>query len=502
MTKWNPEDPDPPDDHYFIDFVGIIDVNGTWTVRVYYDDNLGVLTPPGIDTIVEIGEKKSKWNHKAGIIEWDSCKLILKDDHTEYDEGFWYKIGHAPVKPKFRIYLNEGIENTVWFYGALALNGTKWDEPYRVDNTEWTRVHEIEILPMYDLFKDITVTEWIAEIRNNEIPTGSIVPYHPITIVSLKFVFASFLHVLFDQTCDTDDITFPGVATDADIIYYDPDTADYTLDLSGVYIPTEQNDGTPIIPNPRTVNYFGGAIGADPISFQDMFADADEMFWFICKNFAIYPILEYDITNERFTLRFIQRYQNGNAISFSQEPIKSSGRLTTETYIKGVRVTQRVDTNAFVWNYAGVEGGDPEGVNQPSESLKFDIDMDVIFDGSQGAFIDEDISWWILTAVGKNIGFSKTINRIDDTWHPMGILRMALCYYLFNFYRRTLANKYIMEYAGIKAIKSDIASHRYIQAGNYGTIDGQEYVITSLRQNPKTYTTEVEWLSIHIGQPT
>ncbi len=491
------------------EFTGIVDLCGTWTIGLSIDDSFTGITYPSIDCFKEIGEKGQVQDRKVGKINLDTLKLFIQDVHTtEYPEGFWYKICHGIdiELPTFLIKLNEGDEDTLYFYGRLNLNDSSWDEPYRRNNVDCIREHEISLLPIITAFDDVKIDDWIYEmmypIYLHE--TEKAGPNGIRWVVSFKNVILALLCKTFGQYYDEDDVTFPTVAGGAEILYRRSST-DY--DLTSAYFPVKQWSGD--IPPTELLlcNYWDGTIGDDPQHLNNLYGNAGDLFFAICKERGLIPVVGYNLVNNHVQINFIQWDENyANALVFDEEPIEVSGKTTPEYFVNAIRTYLKIDSTLMEWYMIGPLGS--MWYSTLPENVTWDIDIEALWTAKIGLIDDNlpsdgsDLSHFLVNAAGDPY--------TDAVWsgYPNNSLLILLMYIMHHVAYSDLngslkmnPNVYNMTYVGIKGNDGVTNTHANMQITRETSIDGNLYRANRITQKPKEFVTEIEWIQKYTLPP-
>lgn len=474
-------------------------IAGTFGMTVYYDDSLGALTFPTIQTVVSVGELEAWMDRKVAELQPDSLKLEVVDDYTTYTEGFWYKILAGTLPPRIHLVLDEGSGDTQYYFGEVDPLTVSWSEKY-IDST-YVRVCEFEIISLIKAISDATSEDWLTEAATHAITTDLEGANDVYKAVKLTTFFASLLYSSgLNSSFDANDCVFISDGSTPELKFtYETATPDEEYDLDDVYLGVTYVDNIPPPVETSNVPYFAlGSGGYLPTSYPG----AMQLLSVLCFNFVVFPVMTYNGT--RFILELRQK---GHTYSGTVTPdggiIESEITRDFDVRVNSIIVRNPWDeeewfawttgeatsTGHYVWN-----GSAYVFVNTPPIGT-FDIDNDILYfinKGERGQKIYVFSGTAGFVAI-ERVDFYNYITSAYQEATTANLQEEALC--LYEAYRLSRRKKVIER--TYSSLKFD-GSHAGITLLKRMTInDGQgnaTYYANRVVKNVQENTVNVQWI--------
>ncbi|HEY4611411.1 MAG TPA: hypothetical protein VII11_00330 [Bacteroidota bacterium] len=461
---------------------------GTFNVTLYYDSELGDLTAPPSNTILNIGEVTSFMERNAGEIQLDSCQLHIRDDYATYTEGFWYKVLNATLPPRIKILLDEGSGNTPYYYGEVDPLSIQWEEKYiKSDNTEFLRVAEFEIVSLLKSLENVLASTWLDEAYTHRIVTQLEFGGSLYEILKLTDFLASLLNAAgLNDDWSSDDATFiwDGASPELKFKY---NSEDYTID--DLHLGISNDMGEDPTHNIVKVPYWDSS---HPSYLGKLYSKGMDLLAAICRQFGLHPVFTYDGSRHILELRQKGHTYSG-AITMKGGVIRSRIVKDFDVRVNAVKFFSKLTESNYYWE-STERGG---GLTPPPEGLEFDLHEPVLF------LIDEGGSGEKLYVFAPTL---KVLNGIQYYHYVLGssatalgthTMQEALC--LYEFYRLAKRKKVIERtYGSLQADNGGGNTHEAVKllaraSINDGTGAGM-YYINKLIKKPASSELEIEWI--------
>lgn len=318
-------------------------VVGEFNIRLY--SSQAALSVPIVDTVLKIGEKVETADLSLGVASFATMKLVVRDDYTNYTEGFWYKILSSGTS-----YIRILLDDEFFFVGRIQLNETKWAELSLYDG-EYIRVARLFFTDPMARIMETTTEDWITHILANETTvTASLSDGDAAALISLKGMMSSLLvaSILNTSFAEADvDLIFD--ASNPDFVFSDG-TVDG--DISEIQIRTKYYSDPP--GSAELIGYFD--VGFPDQYLPGFFEGVDALLPIFLRNFGLLFRYTYDASTETSTdlgTSRVQLIQRGRAysgtIAFSDREKSSEITFTNEMLGDSIRVTRWNQDENYVW---------------------------------------------------------------------------------------------------------------------------------------------------------
>lgn len=474
-------------------------IAGTFKVTLFASQ--AGLVAPAFNTILSISNKQEKADINPGITELSTVQIKLRDDHSTYAEGFWFKVLTMSVEPEIRIYLDEGNGDTFFFWGKVQGEETKIEE--HVIGSSFVRTLDITLIPVIENLKNIVISDWITEVLSHEVSTGLEYDGRITKTVKAIDLFNSFLATTFGNGFSTNDCIFVYDGANIDIQYFDGSS---WLGFTDVSVPTEF-DTWPSPPPPGhnfiRAKYFKSD---DPLYLATLYKDPFALFGDLLKNFALKARYLYGKADgtisatpseNRHRLQLLQMGRTFSGfISLSGDVVQSDIPFHSDLVANAVKTYMKPNDASMYWLARKYSGG---SYSTPSE-ISFDLEIPILFYFQP--FVEGTASDPGALCKSNGAQFTKTkvylygTNSFLEFTTGFATLQ-ALCNYYFNRYPQ---NKivYNRTYSKTKASEGGNPSHlilsplRRLQISDGTTT--RNFYANGIEINIEQNETTVEWI--------
>lgn len=470
-------------------------VAGEVKITLYSND--ATLTVPTSQTVTSIGDLEETADVDIGVTQLSSLRLSLKEDYTNYTEGFWYKV--LAGECWLRFYLVEGGSDTFYFFGLPQEETIEWTEHFL--GSTYLRTAELELISMAAKLMDTDTINFAIEVLANDIDSGKRVLAEPTSYISAGGLFAAMLSGSgLNPSYDVNDVSF---VFNSDDFRYTQGGNNYTF--NDLKIATKiWTSGAPNFEFQTA--YFDVASNADSLSAR--YAKLRDLIPNLLANFGLVMRMSYDPTadnnNGRHKIQLIQRgraYADAARLTFGDREKMSTISKSSDLIGDATRASHLLDSASFVW--FSKQYLDGKSTSTVPNHVDFDQDYQSIFrtnaylisnanNNYRQLYLVSGTTWTIITGI-------QYWNYFDDQYETAvsPYIEEAIAGYIYYRFTNQFT-KIVRTYGKLKANNGSTDSH--VNASilqrtsiNDGT-GAANYYANKVTKSIESNELEIEWI--------
>jgi len=485
---------------------------GTLHPTLLIDSRLGITAVPQ-NNIFDVGEVVERVEAKLGYIELASMQVKVFDSYDEtISRQFWHHLiqtsaSNLYAMPEMRFTLDEGSGETFLFWGIIDPQTVEYQEQY-IDGEDTVRIISFDLVSALNRIAQLSWEDYIEEITNGTTDGTAYVESYtiggaPRTAAKLGYLIRGAMKLVFPKS----------EGNEYDLTYYDiqirKSTTTIGLDDLCVLWATFYSS----IPGEGLTPYFNKT----QTEFDDYYLGSKmtvlEFIVNICKLFAWFPRLTYDVSADVPQLKLMTRGRDASVVSMNNDYIKKSTKKTATPYVNdGVYVSRFIPAVApYDWT-EGYGAGKLSGEGIYEQRILFIVGNAVPGSGVDyyQAYPWEYIGYWDGATV-QTVDNVTYWNYADEAYSsaiasPVKVkLQRALAlYYLINFvgaYSTPTSEDifpgragYLREYYGLKHPSSHTTVIPLMKANINDGTNTKTYYANEVKKNLKENVVSIEWI--------